>query len=286
MSIIPLTYRKGRMYNGCINGICCKQYGGESMPRPRKCRKVCCLPNNDGFVPVRGGEELTPIVLNVDEYESIRLIDREGFSQEQCGEYMRIARTTVQQIYAAARKKLADALVEGLPLRIEGGDFTLCSGNSAAYGCRNCYQKKIHPMHEKPKGDNIMRIAVTYENGEIFQHFGHTEQFKIYDVEDGKIISSEVVDAGGSGHGALAGVLSTLKVDALICGGIGGGAQMALSDVGIRLYGGVSGNADAAAEALVAGDLDFNPNVRCDHHDHHGEGHSCGSHGCGHHSCD
>ena len=100
------------------------------MPRPRKCRKVCCLPNNDGFVPVRGGEELTPIVLNVDEYESIRLIDREGFSQEQCGEYMRIARTTVQQIYAAARKKLADALVEGLPLRIEGGDFTLCSGNS------------------------------------------------------------------------------------------------------------------------------------------------------------
>ena len=274
------------MYNGRINGICRKEYGGESMPRPRKCRKVCCLPDNDGFVPVRGGEELTPIVLNVDEYESIRLIDREGFSQEQCGEYMRIARTTVQQIYAAARKKLADALVEGLPLRIEGGDFTLCSGNSAAYGCRNCYQKKIHPMHEKPKGDNIMRIAVTYENEEIFQHFGHTEQFKIYDVEDGKIISSKVVDAGGSGHGALAGVLSTLKVDALICGGIGGGAQMALSDVGIRLYGGVSGNADAAAEALVAGDLDFNPNVRCDHHDHHGEGHSCGSHGCGHHSCD
>ena len=141
------------------------------MPRPRKCRKVCCLPNNDGFVPVRGGEELTPIVLNVDEYESIRLIDREGFSQEQCGEYMRIARTTVQQIYAAARKKLADTLVEGLPLRIEGGDFTLCSGNSAAYGCRNCYQQKIHPMHKKPKGDHIMRIAVTYENGEIFQHF-------------------------------------------------------------------------------------------------------------------
>ena len=274
------------MYNGRINGIYRKKYGGESMPRPRKCRKVCCLPDNDGFVPVRGGEELTPIVLNVDEYESIRLIDREGFSQEQCGEYMRIARTTVQQIYAAARKKLADALVEGLPLRIEGGDFTLCSGNSAAYGCKNCYQQKIHPMHEKPKGDNIMRIAVTYENGEIFQHFGHTEQFKIYDVEDGKIISSEVVDAGGSGHGALAGVLSALKVDALICGGIGGGAQMALSDVGIRLYGGVSGNADAAAEALAAGELDFNPNVRCDHHDHHGEGHSCGSHGCGHHSCD
>ncbi len=246
------------------------------MPRPRKCRKVCCLPDNDGFVPVRGGEELTPIVLNVDEYESIRLIDREGFSQEQCGEYMRIARTTVQQIYAAARKKLADALVEGLPLRIEGGDFTLCNGNSAAYGCRNCYQKKIHPMHEKPKGDNIMRIAVTYENGEIFQHFGHTEQFKIYDVEDGKIISSEVVDAGGSGHGALAGVLSTLKVDALICGGIGVGAVTALQNAGIQILGGAEGEADKCVEEFLGGRLHFGASgcascsSSCGHH--HGDG--------------
>ena len=130
-----------------------------------------------------------------------------------------------------------------------------------------------------------MRIAVTYENGSVFQHFGHATQFKIYDIENGKIVSSEIVDVGGSGHGALAGVLSALKVDALICGGIGGGAQMALAEAGIKLYGGVSGSADAAAEALAAGKLDFNPDVRCDHHDHHGEGHTCGSHGCGSHSC-
>ena len=130
-----------------------------------------------------------------------------------------------------------------------------------------------------------MRVAVTYENGEIFQHFGHTEQFKVYDVEDGRILSSEVVDTNGSGHGALAGVLKALKVDALICGGIGGGAQMALAEAGIRLFGGVSGSADAAAQALAEGKLDFNPAVRCDHHDHHGEGHSCGSHGCGSHTC-
>ena len=129
-----------------------------------------------------------------------------------------------------------------------------------------------------------MRIAVTYENGEIFQHFGHTEQFKIYDVEDGKIISSKVVDAGGGGHGALAGVLSALKVDALICGGIGGGAQNALAQAGIRLFGGVSGNADEAVNALLAGNLGYNPNVHCDHHDHEA-GHSCGDHGCGSHSC-
>ena len=253
------------------------------MPRPRKCRKVCCLPDNDGFVPVRGGEELTPIVLNVDEYEAIRLIDREGFSQEQCGEYMRIARTTVQQIYAAARKKLADTLVEGLPLRIEGGDFTLCSGNSAAYGCRNCYQQKIHPMHEKQKRDNIMRIAVTYENGEIFQHFGHTEQFKIYDIENNAVVKSEVKNTMGAGHGALAGFLKDNDVDVLICGGIGGGAKQALSEAGIKLYGGVFGNADIAVDSLLNNSLSFNPDVHCNHHDHeHGEGHTCGNHGCKH----
>ena len=127
-----------------------------------------------------------------------------------------------------------------------------------------------------------MKIAVTYENGQIFQHFGHTEQFKIYIAEDGKIINSEVIDTNGSGHGALAGLLSSLGVDALICGGIGGGAQMALAQAGIKLYGGVSGSSDAAVEALLGGTLGFNPNVKCDHHEHHGEGHTCGDHGCGH----
>ena len=127
-----------------------------------------------------------------------------------------------------------------------------------------------------------MKIAVTYENGQIFQHFGHTEQFKIYTAENGKIINSKVIDTNGSGHGALAGLLSSLFVDALICGGIGGGAQTALAEAGIKLYGGVSGDCDAAVEALLGGTLGFNPNVKCDHHDHHGEGHTCGNHGCGH----
>lgn len=128
-----------------------------------------------------------------------------------------------------------------------------------------------------------MRIAVTYENGQIFQHFGHTAQFKIYDVQDGKILSARVVDTQGSGHGALAGVLAVLQVDALICGGIGGGARMALDEAGIRLYGGVSGSADEAALALAEGRLTFDPDAHCDHHDHHGEGHDCGHHSCGGH---
>ena len=127
-----------------------------------------------------------------------------------------------------------------------------------------------------------MKIAVTYSNGEIFQHFGHTEQFKVYTVDGNKILSAEVIDTNGSGHGALAGLLSQLDVDVLICGGIGGGAQMALAQAGIQLYGGVNGDADKAVESFVAGNLAYDPNAKCDHHDHHhDEDHACGEHGCG-----
>ena len=131
-----------------------------------------------------------------------------------------------------------------------------------------------------------MKIAVPYENGQIFQHFGHTERFKIYSIEDGKIAGAEIIDTNGSGHGALAGLLAALNVDALICGGIGGGAKTALAQAGIRLYGGVQGDADKAAGRFAGGMLDYDPNVECDHHEHHhGEGRSCGEHGCASHGC-
>ena len=131
-----------------------------------------------------------------------------------------------------------------------------------------------------------MKIAVTYENGQIFQHFGHTEKFKVYQVEDGKVVSSAILSANGVGHGALAGLLRDSGADTLICGGIGGGAQMALAQAGIRLYGGVSGSADQAVEDMLAGKLDYDPDVKCDHHDHaHGEGHQCGHHHGGDHGC-
>lgn len=129
-----------------------------------------------------------------------------------------------------------------------------------------------------------MKIAVTYENGNVFPHFGHTEQFKIYEIDGDKISDSKVVNTNGNGHGALAEMLSEIKVDTLICGGIGAGAQNALAEIGIKLYGGVSGNADDAVNALLAGTLAYNPNVHCNHHahEHHSEGHRCGEdkHGC------
>lgn len=129
-----------------------------------------------------------------------------------------------------------------------------------------------------------MKIAVTHQMGQIFQHFGHTEQFKLYEVTDGEITAIRIVNTNGSGHGALAGFLKENGVDTVICGGIGGGAQEALRQAGIRLYGGVSGSCDSAVVALLSESLAFNPDVRCDHHDHeHGEGHTCGEHGCGKH---
>ena len=127
-----------------------------------------------------------------------------------------------------------------------------------------------------------MKIAVPYENGQVFQHFGHSGQFKIYDVGDGRITAERIAVPAGSGHGALAGFLSGLEVDTLICGGIGAGAQEALAQAGIRLYGGVTGGADEAVRALLAGTLDYSVEVRCGRHDHHREHGHCGEdhHGC------
>lgn len=256
------------------------------MSRPIKCRRICHFPQILEFIPAEGHTDLQPVILALDEYEALRLIDREGCSQEECAVFMQIARTTVQRIYDSARKKLADCIVDGRPLKIEGGDFRLCKGEMAECGNQNCFKQQYHQQYKTDKGDTIMRIAVTYENGEIFQHFGRTGQFKVYDIQDGKIVSSNVVDTNGSGHGALAGILSALDADALICGGIGGGAQAALAAAGIKLYGGVSGNADDAVAAFLEGKLDFNANVQCDHHDqHHGEEHICGDHGCGSGQC-
>ena len=209
--------------------------------------------------------------MSLDEFETIRQIDKEGMTQEECSVRMGVARTTVTAIYNSARKKLADALIDGRRLQISGGEYRL---------------KELSDVGIIRKGLNIMRIAVTFEDGNIFQHFGHTEQFKLYDVEDGKIVSSRIVDTNGSGHGALAGFLKAAEADALICGGIGMGAQMALAEAGIKLYGGVSGSADEAAKALAEGNLNYDPEARCDHHEH-GEDHDCGhgGHECGQGSC-
>ncbi len=125
-----------------------------------------------------------------------------------------------------------------------------------------------------------MKIAVPYEDGQIFQHFGRTAQFKLYEAQDGKVLSCEVVSTNGQGHGALVGFLVQQGADVVLCGGIGTGAQVALMQAGIQMFGGLSGAADAAVADYLTGKLVFNADIHCTHHDHD-EGHTCGTHGCG-----
>ena len=119
-----------------------------------------------------------------------------------------------------------------------------------------------------------MKIAVTYENGRIFQHFGHTEEFKIYETDNGEIISAEVISTDGQGHSALADFLFNNNISSVICGGIGGGAVNALAEAGIKVYAGVAGDADAAVIALLKNELDYVQDANCDHH------HECTDHEC------
>ena len=126
-----------------------------------------------------------------------------------------------------------------------------------------------------------MKVAITYENGEVFQHFGRTPQFKVYEIADGKVDSSEVIDTNGTGHGALAGFLKDLGAEVMICGGIGGGAISAMSEAGIKVYAGASGSADEVIASYIAGILPESGDATCDHHDHEGHGeHDCGHGGC------
>lgn len=115
------------------------------MPRPSKWRKVCFMPQSNVFGPIgKNMHDEEIIIMTVDEYETIRLIDLEGMNQEECAKRMNVARTTVQRIYNIARKKLANSLVNGHILRIEGGNYTLCDEDEIANGCGRCHRGRGH----------------------------------------------------------------------------------------------------------------------------------------------
>ncbi|MCR4610571.1 MAG: DUF134 domain-containing protein [Lachnospiraceae bacterium] len=245
------------------------------MPRTPKCRKICSFPDHYSFIPEETDrEDIETIMMSIDEFEVIRLLDYEGLNQGECAQKMGVARTTVTAIYESARKKLVGAIVDGKRLRIAGGNIEIDRGT-------NRFNVNI-----RSKGENEMRVAVTYDNGNVFGHFGKTQQFKVYNIEDGKVVDSEILDTNGEGCGALAGILNVADVDSLICGGIGGGAQRAIQEAGINLYAGASGNTDEVVESFLAGTLDASGEANCDHHGkHHGEDHQCGHGHGGHGGC-
>ena len=248
---------------------------GGKMPKCRK-RIICKEPDTTVFIP-KDYDNSEILVMTLDEYESIRLIDIEGFNQEECASKLGVARTTAQLIYNKAREKMAKALVLGLGLQIEGGNYELCDGSPRCRKCHLKHEYTNYEIEESKKESGILRIAVTYENGQVFQHFGRTENFKIYEVESDHIVSSKVISSNGRGHGALAEILSMNQIDVLICGGIGVGAQNALLNAGIELCAGASGDTDQAVREYLEGTL-INTGSNCDHH--HGSSHSCGDHGC------
>lgn len=227
--------------------------GGNPMSRPCRKRKVCQLPKFSQF----GTNHQTnkTVVLTIDEYETIRLIDLEGLNQQECAKQMGVARTTIQSIYEQARYKIAQSIVRGYQLKIAGGHYYVANPTT------------------KNKEEPIMKIAVTYEAGEIFQHFGKSKEFKVYEIENNEIIASRVESTNGQGHSALGEVLKNLNVNALICGGIGGGARNILTSLGIEIIPGVIGNADEAVNDYLKGELHYDPNTKCHHHDD------------GHHNC-
>ena len=234
--------------------------------RREKLRRVGIIPEYRGFTP-DGLASGDAIDMTIDELEVLRLCDLEGLNQEAVAQQMGIARATVAAICSRAHRKVANALVNGRALIIKGGNimYSPITTTTAAWPAKEV---------------DTMRVATTYDNGNIFMHFGRSEQFKIYEVADGAIESTHVLENNGEGHGALVTLLQQEHVDVLICGGIGAGAQNALKAAGIRFYGGVQGEADKAAADFLAARLAYDPAVHCEHH---GEGHDHGhGHGCHH----
>lgn len=262
------------------------------MGRVTKARRVCAMPLYARFAP-QPDEAKAPVRMEIEDYECIRLMDYLGMTQEECAVQMGVARTTVQGIYTRARRRLAGALVEGRPLQIAGGNFELCPQQGHGCGQSRCLPQPhtaggasmdVPPDLSATKGRILMRLAIPYDNGQVFQHFGRSEQFKIYDIQDGKVLNEQVVGTGGTGHGALAGLLANGGVDTLICGGIGGGAINALAQAGITVYAGAQGSCNACVEALIAGTLAQNGEATCGCHGHDHEhaqehGNSCSCHG-------
>ena len=204
--------------------------------RREKLRRVGIIPEYRGFTP-DGLASGDAIDMTVDELEVLRLCDLEGLNQEAVALHMGIARATVAAISSRAHRKVANALVNGRAIVIEGGNiaYSPITTTTAAWPAKEV---------------DTMRVATTYDNGNIFMHFGRSEQFKIYDIQDGKVLNEQVVGTGGTGHGALAGLLANGGVDTLICGGIGGGAINALAQAGITVYAGAQAAATLVSRPL------------------------------------
>jgi predicted DNA-binding protein (UPF0251 family)/predicted Fe-Mo cluster-binding NifX family protein len=207
------------------------------MPRPRKCRKVCQMPRSLEFRPVDGNKEKEKIILTVDEYEAIRLIDKQGFSQEECSTYMKVSRATVQMIYNSARKKLAEALVSARSLRIQGGDYQLCDGEEEFCDCGGCKKHRRVWTHVE-KEDGKMRIAIPLDENkkDVCIVLARAPYFLFH--EDGKdtVIENPAAAAQGGAGIQVAQFLVDNRIDALITVRCGQNAAEVFQAAEMKIY--------------------------------------------------
>lgn len=227
------------------------------MPRPRKCRKVCQMPRTREFCPVgAAGEEA--VVLTVDEYEAIRLIDHQGFSQEECGSYMQVARTTVQLIYTEARRKLAAALVEGRPLRIEGGQYQLCDGQEEFCGCGGCRRHREGCRPGSNKEDMQMKIAIPLDEDRrsVCIVLARAPYFLFRQDGAEEIVANPAAQAQGGAGIQAAQFLVDSGVTALITVRCGQNAADVFHAAGMKIYKSVNKTAAEELAALEGGRLE------------------------------
>lgn len=245
------------------------------MPRPPKPRNVCRIPGARRYGPCLPGPNDEPqVLLTIDEFEAIRLIDLEGYTQEEAAKQMDVARTTIQRISDLARKKIASAIVNGRFLAIEGGPFRLRGHDFAVNNRPARLKKKILPE----KGAKMKRIAMALDAGKTVDHFGHCHTFAIYDVNEGKIEKTESLPNPPHQPGFLPGFLAEQGVDVVITGSIGVNARNMLTAFGIETICGAVGKEDKVISEFLANKLVSN-DVFCQGHglhEHHGPEHHHG----------
>ena len=219
------------------------------MPRPVKCRRVCKLPQNLGFTPVNSFYDEEPVILSVDEFETLRLIDREGLSQEECGAYMDVARTTVQQIYTSARKKIADALVEGRTLKIQGGQYKLCNPQDPCPGCPGCRRQKIINKHKKEDGPMKIAIPLDENKQDVCPVLARAPYFLFSVNGETEILENPAAQAQGGAGLKAAQFLVDQETDVILTARCGQNSADVFDTADIRIY---KTNSSSAEENLKA----------------------------------
>lgn len=251
------------------------------MPKHSRCRRVCAEPAFRNFHP-SCSHNAAPVALLVDEFEAIRLVDFHKMTHEQCAKQMQISRTTVTEIYEKARFKIADALVNGKSILITGGNYRICENDNNDCCRGQCQRRNFQSDRNFVEGEKIMKIAIPVKHENIYQHFGMASTFKVYTVENNQVVKTESIATEGRGHGAMLSVLLENGINCVICGGIGEGAIQGVTQAGIELVAGISGTADDALNAYLAGGLQSNMQQACSkqHHSHQ-HGHcECSHEGC------